>query len=171
MEVVWERPVDLEKQRRSMKLFWLLYGVPAGLIIMVGGLIEGLGGAAGLLILLGGLGSMIFFTIWLMNRTRRTNTTISRQGGELVWATRRVRIDQIERFNVVMRQASMSMIGVTGSHTNAGADIGVAQFFLADGTQVEFVFGHLPHKDLDGLRHALESALPGLKASTGLHSS
>jgi len=150
----------MEKQRRSMKLFWLFYGLPAGLIILVEGLIEGLGGAAGLLILLGVLGAMIFFTIWLMNRTRRTNTTIRRQGGELVWAQRRVPIDQVERFNVVMRQASMSMVGITGSHTNASADIGVAVFHLADGSSVEFAFGHLPEKDLDGLRQALEAALP-----------
>ena len=165
MDIIWERPVDLDKQRRNLRLFWLLYGVPAGLIILVGGLIEGLGGAAGLLILLGTLGAMIFFTIWLMNRTKRTNTVISREGDELCWANRRVRIDQIERFKVVMKQASMSMVGITGSHTNAAADLGVAEFFLVDGSSVEFVFAHLPHEQLDGLRVALEAALPGMKAN------
>lgn len=163
MKTIWERPVDLDQQRKYLQRFWLFYGVPAGLIILVGGLIEGLGGAAGLLMLLGTLGGMIFFTIWLMNRTKRTNTVISRKGDELCWASRRVRIGQIDRFEVAMRTASMSMVGITGSHTDAAADLGVAAFFLKDGSSVEFVFAHLPRDQLDDLRRALEAELPGVK--------
>ncbi len=160
MDIIWERTVDRDAQRRSVRLFWLFYGVPTSVVICIGGLVSGPGAAAGLLILLGSLGAMIFFAIWLTNRTKRTNTVIGRHGDELVWATRRVRMDQIERFNVVMKQASMSMVGITGSHTDAVANLGVAEFFLADGSSVEFVFGHLSHRELDQLRAALEAALP-----------
>jgi predicted lipid-binding transport protein (Tim44 family) len=161
METIWERRVERDKHRRNLRLFWMLYGIPAGIIIVVGGLIEGLGGAAGLLILLGVIGSMIFFAIWLTGRNERTNPTITRDGDHLCWASRRVPISQVASFTTFQREASMTMVGITGSHTNAAADIGTARFELTDGNTVDFAFPHLDDHQLEELRAALDAVLPG----------
>lgn len=158
--IIWERRVDPDKHRRNLAKFWKFYGIPAAVAIVIGGVVEGLGAAAGLAILLGLFGSMLFVAIWLTGRSKLTNTVITKEGSMLCWAARRVPLDQVERFSTFTETKSMSMVGVTGSHTNAEVHVGTARFVLTDGSEVDFAFPHLETEQLEQLRTALETVLP-----------
>ena len=161
-EVVWQRRVDVAKQRRNLQRFWKLYGVPVGLIILIGGVFfGGVGTAAGLAILLGGIGSMMFLAIWLTGYSQRANPVITRHGAELCWAKRRVPIDQVQRFSTFTDHRSVNQTAVTGSHTTHRVRIGTARFLLSDGSEVDFAFAHLDEAQLEELRIALDGVLPG----------
>lgn len=167
-EIVWQRRVDEEKHRRNLRLFWMFYGMPVGLTILIGGVFfGGVGTAAGLAILLGGIGSMIFVAIWLKGYSIRANPVITRHGAELCWAKRRVPIDQVQHLTTFTENLSVSQSAITGSHITNYVGIGTARFILSDGREVDFVFPHLDTAQLDEMRVALEYVLPGKWISVG----
>lgn len=160
--VVWHRRIDLDAQRQSMQRFWKFYALPAGVIIVMAGLIGGVGAAAGLLILLGLFGLLLFVWVWLRGRNERTNPMVTRDGNDLCWAKRRVPIDQVTRFSTFTSTATMNVAQTTTpGGVNATATLGKVRFVLVDGADVDFVFAELEPEQLDELRAALEGVLPG----------
>ncbi len=160
--IVWHRRIDADAHRKSMQRFWTYYALPAGLVILTAGIVGSVGDAAGLLILLGLFGAMLFVWVWLRGRNERTNPVVTRDGGDLCWAKRRVPIDQVTRFSTFTGSTSINVAAsTTPGGVNATASQGIARFLLVDGGEVEFVFAELDKEQLDELRAALEGIMPG----------
>ena len=155
LDIIWHRRIDFDAHRKRMRRFWTFYALPAALIILVGGIVDGLGAVAGLLILLGLFGAMLFIWFWLIDRNERTNPVITREGEDLCWAKRRVPLSEVQRFTTCQSSTSVHTSGVT-----TRAYQGIARFLLADGEEVDFVFAELGEEQLGELRTALEGVLP-----------
>jgi len=160
--IVWERRVDHARHQRWLRNFWMYYGLPAAVLIIVVGIFVGIGEASGVLILLGLLGGMVYVTLWLSGRNERTNSNVTREGNELVWGQRRVPIDQVTAFSTFKSEASMRVShATTPGGVKASASLGNALFLLVDGAEVGFVFPSLDDEQLGELRAALEQVMPG----------
>ena len=155
--VVWKRRYDEAVHEQRERRFWLFFAAPAAVIIVITGVVAGFGGAAGLLILLGLFGAMLYVWVWLISRNERTNPTVILEGGRLHWAKRSVPIADVVRFSTFMGAAAASV----SPNTTARASLGKVKFLLIGGTEVEFVWAALEQVQLDELRAALETVLPG----------
>ena len=155
--IVWKRRYDVAVHAQRERRFWLFDAAPAAAVIVITAVVAGFGGAAGLLILFGLFGAMLYVWVWLTSRNERTNPTVTLEGGRMHWAKHSVPIADVVRFSTFMGSTAASI----SPNTTARASLGKAKFLLIDGSDVEFAWAALEEAQLDELRAALETVLPG----------
>lgn len=107
-----------------------------------------------------GLGLIGSLFIWAIPPVyhwgKRRNPDIVMDGRQMVWAKKRVSIDEVDRWSV-RRQTTLVHNGTTTSRMT----IGTVHLRCFDGEHVEFVFPHLSEAERDELAAAIEQVLPG----------
>lgn len=108
-----------------------------------------------------GFGAVCSVLVWLVPRVygwgRRRNPDITMEGREMVWAKKRVPIDEVERWSARLQTTRSSNGTVSSSMT-----IGVVRFkMLGEKKETTFTFPHLEKLELAELIAAIDPVLPG----------
>ncbi|MCA9829352.1 MAG: hypothetical protein R3B97_00340 [Dehalococcoidia bacterium] len=162
--VIWARSVDRHKQRLRWKRFGLWYCAPVLLLLVPMAVFAGPWEALGAFILLGGFGLLVACWIFFKNLGQRVNPEVRSDGITLFWARRRVPLAEVQRYSTFMSSvegAPAFVGGDSAAQIRHSVEIGVVRFALPDGKEVEFKWPELPEAELDTLRAALDSLLPG----------
>lgn len=157
---VWRRKTEREPSR----WVWWVIGV-LGLLCAFGAFAAYMAEDTGQISTFVGLWVIVSLLFWSIPRVydwgRRRNPDIIMEGREMVWAKKRVPIDQVERWSA-KRQTTNTYNGTVTSRMT----IGVLEFEMqAGGKGQSFAFPHLTEAELADLIAAIEPILPGRRTS------
>ncbi len=162
--VVWRRSIDATKHRLRWKRFALWYCAPVFVVLAAMAIFMGPWEALGLFILLGGFGALVAGWIFFKGLGQRMNPEIRFDGEALLWGKRRVPLSDVQRYSTFMSSvegAPAFVGGDSAAQIRHSVEIGVVRFALPEHKEVEFKWPELPEAELDTLRAALDSLLPG----------
>lgn len=153
---VWRRNTERQPSRW---VWWVIGGL--GLLCGFGAFAAFMAEDPGQISTFAGLWVFVSGLVWSIPRVygwgRRRNPDIVMDGRAMVWAKKRVPIDQVDRWSARRQTTSMYNGTVSSSMT-----IGVVRFKMADGSKdVTFTFPHLTEAELADVIAAIEPVLPG----------
>ncbi len=154
--MIWRRTIDEARQRRRTR--WLLrFAIAAAVVAALVAVLVDPGSALGVALIAGFLGAIASVFIFAAGAQARVGKTIDVQGTSLVCGRVTVPIPEVTAYTTY---SSEEVAGVANGKS-VKVRFGFAVFQLADGSTRAFKWPNMPEDQIDGVRVALDTVLPG----------
>jgi hypothetical protein len=155
-QVIWQRTIDHDRQRRRTRwLIWFAIAA-AGVAALVAALVDP-GSALGVVLIAGFLGAIASVFVFGAGAQARAGKTITVQDTSLVCGRVTVPIGEVTAYTTYSGE---EVAGVANGKS-VKVRFGFAVFQLADGSTRAFKWPKMPEDQVDGVRVALDTVLPG----------